>query len=129
MDKIFICTACPKGCPIRLIPSDKESSGYTISGHLCRRGESFVLAEMTDPVRILTTTLSVDKSNSQRLPVRSDKGIPKTKLLDCMKELKSIRVSKSVQIGQIIVENILDTGVNIIASRSLWIQPREGDNG
>jgi CxxC motif-containing protein len=84
---------------------------------------------MTDPVRILTTTLSVDKSNSQRLPVRSDKGIPKTKLLDCMKELKSIRVSKPVQIGQIIVENILDTGVNIIASRSLWIQPREGDNG
>jgi len=126
MDKIFICTACPKGCPIRLIPSDKESSGYVITGHLCRRGESFVLAEMTDPVRILTTTLSVDKSNSQRLPVRSDIGIPKTLFLDCMKELKKIRISKPVQMGQIIVENILDTGVNIVASRSIREMSREG---
>ncbi len=109
--------------------SESNVSGYTITGHLCRRGESFVLAEMTDPIRILTTTLPVDNSGMERLPVRSDKGIPKTKLLDCMNELKQIRISKPVYIGQIIVENILMTGANIIASRSLCDKTIEGKNG
>lgn len=112
-----------------MIISENEGADYSITGHMCRRGEAFVMAEMTDPVRILTTTLPVDAANSERLPVRSEKGIPKTMLLDCMKELKKIRVSKPVNIGQIIVENILDTGVNIIASRSLTNKNREGDHG
>lgn len=119
MDKLFICTACPKGCPIRVIATDGNESGFILKGHTCQKGEEFVLAEMMNPVRILTTTVRINHHNPSRLPVRSDKGIPKKMLLKCMSLLKQMSVNAPISMGETIVENILESGVNIIASRSV----------
>jgi len=119
MDKTYICTACPKGCPIRVIATEENDQGFILEGHSCQKGKDFVLAEMINPVRILTTTVQLNHHNPSRLPVRSDIGIPKKMLMACMSELKQITVDPPVSMGETVVENILGLGINIIASRSV----------
>jgi CxxC motif-containing protein len=68
---------------------------------------------------MLTSTVAVSGGILRRLPVIADGGIPKDKIWECLNVLYKIRVKAPVTIGGVIVENILNTGVNIVASRSM----------
>ena len=90
-----------------------------MSGNKCKRGKEYGIKEMTNPTRLLTTTVKLKNSHLKRLPVRTDLPIPKALIENCMWEINQIEVSAPVEAGMILVKNILDTGVNVISSRSI----------
>lgn len=112
-----ICIVCPVGC--HLAVEKGPNDGYRVTGNQCQRGETYGIDEFTNPTRILTTTIKIKNAVISRLPVRTERAIPKGKIRECMDVLNKVEVSAPIRIGTLIVENILGTGVNVIASRSM----------
>jgi len=115
MQKTFTCIICPVGCEIRVTAKDKIIE--KIEGNECKRGIQYVTDEFLDPKRILTTTVKVEGGDLPVASVRSDKPLPKDMIFDCMEVIKKAKVKAPVKMGQIVIENILDTGVNIVITR------------
>lgn len=116
--KEIICIVCPMGCQME-IEEGSGSKGYIVTGNACSRGEKYGIKELTNPTRVLTTTVKLKNSLLKRLPVRTDTPISKKIIFECMKELDSVEAEAPIRVGDIIVENILDTGANIISTRSI----------
>lgn len=53
------------------------------------------------------------------LPVRVSSDIPKDKIFDVMKEINGVTVTSAVKRGDVIIKNVCDTGVDVIASSNL----------
>ena len=114
----MICIVCPVGCHLEVINDAKSETGYTVNGATCRRGEVYGVKEITNPTRVITSTVKFSGGLIRRLPVRTDSDIPKDKIFDCIKIINAVEVQAPIEVGQVIIENILGTGVNIVASRS-----------
>ena len=114
----MICISCPLGCHIE-VSRDESVSGYSVSGNKCKLGKEYGIKEMTNPTRLLTTTVKLKNSHLKRLPVRTDLPIQKELIKNCMREINRIEVCAPVSAGMILVKNILGTGVNVISSRSI----------
>ena len=112
------CIVCPMGCPLVVTKLDE---GYKIEGNTCKRGEKYGIEELTNPKRVITTTVKLDKSYLNLLPVKTQDSIPKDMMFEIMEILDHIKVSAPISVGDIIVENILNTGVNIISSKSVEV--------
>jgi len=119
MIREMICVACPVGCAIS-IELNVGGAVLTVAGNQCKRGENYAITECTAPTRTLTTTAKVKEGKNPLVPVRSGKPIPKGLLLDCVKIINSIEVTAPVGIGDVIIENILETGVDIIATNACY---------
>lgn len=115
MQKTLTCIICPVGCEITVTGIDKTIE--KIEGNECKRGIQYATNEFIDPRRILTTTVKIDGTNLPVVSVRSDKPLPKNIIFNCMEVLKKVCIQAPVKIGQVVIENILDTGVNIITTR------------
>ena len=90
-----------------------------MDGYGCKRGVTYAEAEFTAPVRILTTTVKIAERENDLCPVRSDKPLPKAKILESMEIIKTVSVKTPVKRYDIIIENLLDTGVNIVATKDI----------
>lgn len=115
----MICIVCPIGCHLELIDDPESKTAYKVSGAQCRRGELYAIKELTNPTRILTSTVKFNGGFLRRLPVRTNTSISKDKIFDCMKIINTVEVQAPIAIGQVIIKDILATGVDIIASRSM----------
>lgn len=109
----IVCIECPNGCELHC---DMTETGFSCTGHHCKRGAAYGEAELTHPVRTLTTTVHTAFPDVPVISVRTDGAIPKEKILDAVRVLAGITVNTPVQIGSVIYENILDTGVNVICT-------------
>lgn len=116
MKKDIICTICPKGCTVTV---EGEPGNTTAQGYGCKRGLEYATAEFTSPVRILTTSVKIVGHNADLLPVRSNKPVPKDKILDCMEIIKKASVELPVSQYDVIIENICGTGVDIVATKGI----------
>lgn len=117
-EQSVICIGCPAGCETRL-SLDEKGEVVGMSGNKCKEGEKYVLDEFKNPCRVLTATMLTKESVRNLLPVRTNKPIPKDKLKEAMYVLASIKVSPPLKKGQIVVSNILNTGVNLITADEL----------
>ena len=115
MKKQLICIACPIGCHLEI---DIEND-LKVTGNQCKRGITYGQKELTNPTRILTSTVIIRNGIYKRIPVKTDGEIPKGKIFDVMSELNSVIVTSPVKMGEIIIENVCNTGINIVASRSM----------
>lgn len=113
----LICINCPMGC--RMEVTKTENGGWLIEGNQCNRGKIYAVKELTAPTRVLTTTVVLNSNLYRRLPVRTKEAIPKEKIFEAMEVLNHVEVQAPVQVGDIVVKNILGTGVDVIASRSV----------
>jgi CxxC motif-containing protein len=118
----IICIVCPTGCRIRVSGPDEEH--LEIGGNECKRGEEYALKEINDPRRILITTVRIEQGSLARLPVRTNQEIPKKSIFPCMELIDGIRVQAPVEIGQVIIPDILGTGADLVASRSMAAEPQ-----
>jgi len=114
MKKDIICTVCPMGCSITVEGEGEQIQSVT--GYTCKRGLEYASAEFAHPVRILTTTVKTDCEKTPLLAVRSRKPIPKEKLMDCMAVIRGVQAKAPVNRYDVVVENICDTGVDIVAT-------------
>ena len=116
MIRDVICIMCPLGCEMKV---EIEGMGVTnVEGNRCEKGAKHAEREVFFPTRILTTTMRTDIPEMPLLPVRSNRGILKEKLGDCVKEISRHTLSGSVISGQVVVENILGLGVDIVSCRT-----------
>lgn len=113
MKREFVCIECPKGCHL-VIDDD-----LNVTGNTCIRGKQYAINEVTCPKRVLTSTVVIDSKMVSRLPVMTENEIPKEKMFDIMKALNSVRVKAPIKCRDIVLENVCDTGVNIIATRTI----------
>lgn len=115
MQKNIICVACPMGCGITV---DIAENGEILSvkGNTCKRGDTYARTEITNPVRSLATTVKVNGGIYNVVPCKSAGALPKDKISDCMKVINEAEVNAPVKLGDILVENILGTGINIVAT-------------
>ena len=109
----IVCIVCPNGCRIRC---EKKQDEIVCSGQACKRGEAYAKSEMTHPMRTLTTSVKTIFPDSPVVSVRTDGEIEKEKILDAAKLLDEVLVRQRLKIGDVVVKNICDTGVNIICT-------------
>lgn len=115
----MICIVCPIGCHLEIMEDSSSESGYIVSGATCKRGEVYGVKELSNPTRTVTSTVKIKGGSLPRIPVRTDKEIPKDKIFDCMKIINDIELEVPVKVNQIIAENVLGLDVNIVSSRSM----------
>ncbi len=115
--KVIRCIVCPTGCQIKVM-KDAENN-ITFEGYTCKRGLEYAQQEFHAPKRILTTTIRVENGHLPLIPVRTDKPILKEKIKDALIIIAQKIVKAPIKMGDVLIENILDTDVNIVASRDL----------
>lgn len=115
--KVMNCIMCPMGCEMTVTLNNGKFAGVT--GNSCPRGARYAETEVTDPRRMLTTTVRIKGGFLPLLPVVSADVLPKGKILECVVYLRNITVEAPVKAGDVVVPNILGTGVNILASRDM----------
>jgi CxxC motif-containing protein len=115
----YLCIGCPLGCRLEVDEDLEEHAIVEVRGFSCRRGKEYAIQEHTAPQRMVTTTVAIDNARWPRLPVRTSKPVPKEKVLDTCRTLRTVRVCAPVASGDIIVRNILNTGADVIATRDM----------
>lgn len=114
MIKNLICINCPRGCPLTV-----DTEKLIVKGNSCIKGREYGLNEVKNPVRIITTTVKVIDGDHKLLPVKTEKAIPKDMNFKVIEILNSLLIKAPIKVGDIIVKNILDTGVNVISCRNI----------
>ncbi|MCM1988496.1 DUF1667 domain-containing protein [Oceanirhabdus seepicola] len=114
----LVCIVCPMGCRMTIEKDDSNELGYKVEGNTCKRGMTYAIKEVTNPTRVITTTVTIEDFYLKRLPVRTDGEVPKKMIIDCMMEINKTKVKTPITVGDIIIEDLHGTGVNVIASRS-----------
>ena len=116
-ERDLICVTCPMGCAIHVTLQDGQLQ--QISGQACKRGAAFAQEEILAPRRILTTTVRVQNGILPLVPVRSRAPLPKEMLFKVAAILRQVVLQAPVREHQVVMANVLDSGVDIIASRAL----------
>ncbi len=116
IEQKVICITCPKGCTLEV-----THDGQTIltSKGGCKRGRDFAQRELSDPRRMVATTVKVSGGVHPLLPVTTAAPFPKPRIRELMGLLREVEVSAPVEPGQPILEDALGTGIAILASRRI----------
>lgn len=110
--KNITCIGCPLGCGITV--TMEGGKVIKVEGNTCKKGETFAISEATDPRRILTTTMRT--SSGGLVPVKTDKPVKKGMLFDMMKAVNGSVAKEPVDIGDVLVKNVLRSGADIVAT-------------
>lgn len=105
------------GCPITVEMDGDEV--VSVTGNTCKRGDVYARKEVTDPTRIVTSTVRVIGGKADMVSVKTKEDIPKGKIFDCVKALKGVEVEAPVRIGDVIVPDVAGTGVDIVATKNV----------
>ncbi|MCQ2489560.1 MAG: DUF1667 domain-containing protein [Clostridia bacterium] len=117
-ERNLICIACPRGCAIKVTLDDNKEV-VNIEGATCKNGEEYARNEVTHPMRNLTSTIKVTGGIANVAPVRTNGDIPKELLFDAMKVINQASVAAPVHVGDVVIPNILDTGIDVIATNEI----------
>ena len=102
----LICIGCPKGCHLQV----DEENNYEVSGASC---------ELTDPRRVVTSTVRVKGASPARCSVKTNAAVPKGDIFAVMKALDAVELSSPVKIGDIVIANVCGTGADVVATRNI----------
>lgn len=116
MERDITCIVCPMGCSMVVSEIDGV---YKVEGNTCKRGEKYGVEEVTNPRRVITSTVRLEGSYLNLLPVKTEGSVPKDMVFDVMNELSSIKVIAPINVGDIIIKNVLDTGVDIVSAKTM----------
>lgn len=108
------CIGCPLGCAVT-VTMDGETV-VSVTGNTCPKGDAYARKEMTDPTRIVTSTVRVEDGISPMVNVKTASDIPKGKIFECVDAIRTVTATAPVKIGDVILSNVAGTGVDIIAA-------------
>ncbi len=115
MKKQLTCINCPMGCQV-VVSLDDDKNITNIEGNRCKMGEKYARDEITNPKRMVCSSVSVEGSDKVSVPVKTSEAIPKGMIFDIMTEINKAKIKAPVHIGDIVIENVLNTGANILAT-------------
>ncbi|UCF12533.1 MAG: DUF1667 domain-containing protein [Thermoplasmatales archaeon] len=116
-DKEITCIVCPIGCKILVDLDGKQIKN--LEGNKCKQGIDYAINEALDPRRMLTSSILVIGGNWPLVSIKSSQPVPRDKVFQVLKEIKKIKVKAPIKLGQIILTNIANTNINIIATKSI----------
>ncbi|MEB3885091.1 DUF1667 domain-containing protein [Lyngbya sp. CCY1209] len=118
-DKIYhyLCIGCPMGC--RLEVEEEDGHIVEVRGFTCKRGEEYAKQEHVEPRRMVTTTVRVQNGRWAKLPVKTTEAIPKERMMELCERLRKVKVTAPIHMGDTILSNALDTGIDVVASRDM----------
>lgn len=114
----FTCIICPNGCAMQAKIAENNEI-LSVSGHMCKRGEQYIRQEILDPKRNIATSILVENGELPLASVRLSDAIPKKRIFDVMAEINKQKVPAPTKIGQIVIENVLDLGVDVIITKEI----------
>lgn len=114
MIKEFVCISCPRGCNLKV-----DTETLKVEGNSCPRGEAYGKAEVTNPVRTITSTVKIKGAESPRVSVRTDKPISKKLMFKVMEELDKVELKAPCKVGDIVIKGIFGTDVNIVVTKEM----------
>lgn len=109
----LICIVCPNGC--RLHVDDQ----FNVTGNRCPRGPVYAKQEVTNPTRVVTSTVKINSTILRVLPVKTKTAISKKKIFDVMAVIQKTTAKVPIHIGDVIVPNVAGTGVDLVATRDI----------
>jgi len=116
-ERRLTCIICPKGCSLRV---RLEAGRVTlVEGNHCKRGAQYAEKEVTNPTRTVTTTIPIRGGCEKILSVKTRTDIPKAKVQACVQALKNVTAEAPVQIGDVILSDVAETGVDIITTKEI----------
>ncbi len=113
----MICVTCPMGCSVAV--TREGQTLLSVDGNTCKRGEDYVRRELTDPRRMAATTVRVKDGVHPLVPVYTASAFPKPRLFELLETLRQVELEAPVSMGQVVLANALDTGIDILASREM----------
>ena len=116
IEKDLICVVCPVGCRMKISGTIED---LKVSGEQCKRGVEHAYEEITNPTRMVCTTVKIQGGIHPVIPVRTDKPIAEKYKLEVVKAVKDITLTSPIEMGEVIVEDLFGTGVNLIAERNM----------
>ena len=119
----FNCTTCPSEC-LLTVEVERDANGSvvkvrSVTGNNCPRGDKFAHQELTCPMRVLTTTVAVSGDDEALLPVRTAEAIPLALHAQTMTLIRDLVVNAPIRMGDVVLEDLLDTGIDLIASMDI----------
>ena len=111
MKKTLTCIVCPLGCQLEAeIENEKIIS---VTGNTCKRGATYAENEITNPKRVITTT--VRTVDGRIIPVKTNKAIPKDLMFECMKVINALcPETKDYRVGDVLCESVMDTDADVV---------------
>jgi CxxC motif-containing protein len=116
MKKELICINCPMGCSLEV--TYDEARIVDVKGNECPRGKDYAAKEIFHPERIVTTTVRIQGAAIPVLPVKTAKSVPRKLCGDIVRAASLITVIAPVKAGDVMIKDVLGTGVDLIATRS-----------
>ena len=114
----YLCIGCPLGCRLE-VEEDTAGDIVEIRGASCRKGDRYAAQEHTDPTRVLTSTVAIEGGLWPRLPVKTAGEIPRDQVVAAARSLASVQVTAPVHLGDVVVDDLLGTGVAVVATRDM----------
>ena len=112
MERILTCIICPRGCEMTVALDGGDVK--TISGNACQRGAKYAADECKNPLRSVTSTVRCE--SGYIVPVKTAGAVPKSKIFDCMEEINKVVAPDGLCVGDVVIPNILDTGIDVIVT-------------
>ncbi len=113
--KKITCIICPMGCEIEVVIDRNKI--IEVRGAKCRRGVEYAYEEVKNPKRMVISVVKCVDGDLPVVSVKTSKPIPKKYLWNVMKILAKTEVRAPIDVGQIIIPNILNLNVDIVATR------------
>lgn len=116
-EKEITCIVCPIGCKI-LVRTD-GTRFELLEGNKCKRGVEYARSEALDPRRVLTSSIIVRDGERPLISVKTTKPVPKDKIFQVLEIIKKTKVKAPVGIGQILVKDVANLGIDVIATKTV----------
>lgn len=113
----MICITCPMGCTLEV--TREGQTLLSVAGNTCKRGVEYVQRELTDPRRMVASTVRVRGGIHPLVPVYTAAPIPKPRIFELLAQLRAVELEAPVTMNQIVLENVFGEGINVIASRDM----------
>lgn len=113
MKRDLICIVCPRGCALSCELSE-GGEVLSVSGNLCPRGKTYAIKECTNPERVVTSTVRCE--DGEVVSCKTAGTVPKALILDVMRAINNTTAKSKVEIGDVLIENVCGSGVDVIAT-------------
>ncbi len=116
MKNELVCIVCPIGCRLKI---EGDIENLVVTGNKCKRGVVYAREELTNPTRMICSTVKIRGGIHKVIPVKTEQAIPEKYKFEVMNLINNIELTSPVKMGDIVVKDIFGTGINIIATRNM----------
>lgn len=111
------CVLCPVGCELEVARA--AAGELEVKGNQCDKGVPFAVEEILRPKRNLATSVPIKGTAAKMVSVRLSGPVARDMIFPVLAEIARLRPEAPVRRGQVLIRNVLGTGVDVIATRTV----------